>query len=81
MPAVKVLFFAAARDLVGKSEASAEITAEDLATIKSEIMRQFVELEQLKSPYTLAVNDEYVEGAIKIKEGDVVAVIPPLSGG
>lgn len=30
---------------------------------------------------TLALNEEYVTGVQKLKSGDVVALIPPISGG
>jgi sulfur-carrier protein len=34
-----------------------------------------------KATFRLAVNDEYVENEHKLKDGDEVAVIPPVSGG
>jgi molybdopterin converting factor small subunit len=30
---------------------------------------------------TFALNEEYVTGVQKLKSGDVVALIPPISGG
>lgn len=30
---------------------------------------------------TLALNEEYVTGTTPLKQGDVVALIPPISGG
>ena len=31
--------------------------------------------------YAVAVNEAYAEGTLILKEGDVVAIIPPVSGG
>ena len=41
---------------------------------------KFSTLEQIDS-YAIAVNEEYAEGEIVLKESDVVAIIPPVSGG
>jgi molybdopterin converting factor small subunit len=44
------------------------------------LQNKFPALKQLSS-CSLAVNECYVQGAIGLKTGDEVAIIPPVSGG
>ena len=41
---------------------------------------KFPQLQNLNS-YAIAVNEEYAEDALTLKNGDIVAIIPPVSGG
>lgn len=80
---IQVLFFAKARELSGTKES--QLLIQSLTSYDSllgEIVKNF-SLESIQGNLILAINEEYaVSGAeIKLKEGDQVAVIPPLSGG
>ena len=84
----KVLFFASAKDLTNKSQSTLTVNSDqkyNLKSIKSTLIEAFPELVNLLSPYTVALNEEYVEDKVEcdiiFKEADVIAVIPPLSGG
>lgn len=80
---VNLLFFAKAREIVGKNSAkinvSSVISYENLLKI---IIEEFSLLD-IKSNIILAINDEYcgANDILNLKERDEIAIIPPLSGG
>jgi molybdopterin synthase sulfur carrier subunit len=76
---VKVLYFALARDLTGKSEETLKFTGKTTDDLKELLKRKYPKMEKLLEVSRIAVNGEYYEG--KLKEGDTVAIIPPVSGG
>jgi len=81
---VKLLLFAKARELTGLSECNLDIpTAVSKDSLLSSILTKFPELIIISRNVMLALNDDYLldEGNIQIKNGDEIAIIPPLSGG
>ncbi len=78
---VRVIYFAAVRDLVERSEESIELD-ESVRTV-SDLSRVLLEkyprlhLEGVR----VAVNEEFVEASHPLGDSDVVALIPPVSGG
>ncbi|KAK5648622.1 hypothetical protein RI129_003514 [Pyrocoelia pectoralis] len=80
---IEILFFAKARELSGKNQAiisvSSIISFEDLLSV---IVQEF-DLDAIKHCCMLSVNEEYVnfEDTLHLKQGDIVAIIPPISGG
>jgi molybdopterin synthase catalytic subunit len=79
---VKVLFFARARDLAGVSEKLLFI--EEGSTALDCIKKLLVELPSLKEIYdcmAVALNEMYVTDSTVVKDGDELALIPPISGG
>ena len=84
---VKVLFFAKARELVGISEATVDIPARCGVRRVSELLEErFPQLCPLERRFILALNEEYVDTddgdeELVTKDGDRLAVIPPISGG
>ena len=79
---VKVLFFASCREIVGEREVEVEVpegaTVADLAAgIGSEHPR-FLEME---GNLMISVNQDYAGRDTRLKDGDEVAFIPPVSGG
>lgn len=79
---VEVLFFALAREKAGRSTAA--FALDDAATV-AELWRAIVHehpgLEPLGSSVSFAVNQEYADRRRVLRDGDEVAVIPPVSGG
>ncbi|WP_439131750.1 MoaD/ThiS family protein [Polaribacter sp.] len=78
---VKTLFFGITADLVKASEL--EILVDEntsVAAFKANLIERFSSLKNINS-YAIAVNEAYAEDELLLKEGDVVAVIPPVSGG
>jgi molybdopterin converting factor subunit 1 len=79
---VKVLCFASARDAVGCSELQLELDGKaNCATLKKELERKFPALDFKRNRVGLAVNKVYSKDDTMLNDGDIVAVIPPISGG
>jgi molybdopterin converting factor subunit 1 len=80
---VRVLFFARAREVAGLSAAELHLDAgastENLLQL---LTAQYPGLDSVLRSCVLALNQEYLQGGPQaLKDGDEVAVIPPLSGG
>lgn len=78
---IKTLFFGAVKDITNSN--SIELVIEENTSVE-----QFVTLLQGKfktfpaiDDFTVAVNENYVEKDFILKANDVVAIIPPVSGG
>jgi len=80
---VRVLFFGAARDAAGDDEVELQIHAPaSAASAFEEIMASYPELRRFGRSLLFAVNQEYARDADKqVREGDELAVFPPVSGG
>lgn len=78
---ITVIFFAALRDIVGCSEQQFEFTGAQLsvAQFTEELLARFPRLTM--EGVRVALNEEFVERESIIVDGDVVALIPPVSGG
>lgn len=78
---IQLLFFGITTDLTGENsinfELNTDITVQDL---KEVLMQKFPKLENIHQ-FAIAVNEEYAEDTLTLKENDVVAIIPPVSGG
>jgi len=78
---IKTLFFGITKDLIGASELKIDVaensSVKDFETI---LKNEFSTLENLNS-YAIAVNEAYANDDLILKTGDVVAIIPPVSGG
>ena len=78
---IQVLFFGITTDLVG-ANTSTQFLKEN-ATVKElkEVLK--TDYSGLKSihEFAIAVNETYAEDELELREGDIVAIIPPVSGG
>ena len=78
---LNILAFGIARDIIdGKSleyEVAPDTTVESL---KTSLMEKYPEMKKLTSLW-VAVNSEYGDPNLKLKENDEIALIPPVSGG
>ncbi|WP_405609985.1 MoaD/ThiS family protein [Polaribacter sp. Asnod1-A03] len=78
---IKVLFFGITTDLVATSNLDLEVAeAITIVDFKNLLIKKYPKLENLNS-CAIAVNEAYAEDDLLLKENDVVAVIPPVSGG
>lgn len=78
---ITVLFFGISSDLVGENQL--EVTLEkaiSVADFKDYLQEKYSSLDKIKT-YAIAVNESYANNDLVIKDNDVVAVIPPVSGG
>lgn len=79
---IQVLFFARARELAGLPASEVEIPAG--ATVSMTLARigeEFPRLASYLSTCRLAVDEELAAAGDTVRDGAVVAVIPPVSGG
>lgn len=78
---VQVLYFAALRDQVGCSQERVTLPSSDIQ------VAELVRLLEAKHPnlrldaVRVALNEEFADASAAVAPGDVVALIPPVSGG
>jgi molybdopterin converting factor subunit 1 len=78
---IEMLLFGITTDLLGTSTLEVEIPTESTITfLKAQLLTSYPQLENLDS-YAIAVNEAYASNETILKENDVVAIIPPVSGG
>jgi MoaE-MoaD fusion protein len=79
---IKVRFFGLYRELIGSSQVDLEVDDKiNLAELKQKLFVFFPQLTAYKDHVLLAVNSEYGTAEQQLKDGDEIAVLPPLSGG
>ena len=79
---VRVLCFAAAREVVGATEVVWTIAAgANVALLRGDLFERFPALAGHARSLRFAVNGEYAKDDQMLGEGDEVAVIPPVAGG
>ena len=78
---VQILFFGITTDLLGASNLELEVVeASTVANLKSLLKEKYPQLKNIAS-YAIAVNESYAVENLVLEENDVVAIIPPVSGG
>jgi MoaE-MoaD fusion protein len=79
---VHVLFFGAARDAVGQDEIDFAITSPaNATTARAQLLSRYPALQRFGKSLLFAVNQEYAEQDREIRNGDELAIFPPVSGG
>ncbi len=79
---VTVKFFATYREIVGRRELKVEL--EDGATVRDlrgVIYAEHPRLKRFEETMLLAVNQEFADPGARLRDGDEVALLPPVSGG
>jgi molybdopterin converting factor subunit 1 len=82
--AVSVLYFAALRDLAGVAEESIALSSTDsvdVSALLAALEREHEALRGCLGSVRVAVNEEFAPLSTKLVGGEVVALIPPVSGG
>ncbi|EIE26910.1 Molybdopterin converting factor, subunit 1 [Coccomyxa subellipsoidea C-169] len=81
---ISFLFFARSRELAGTDTYDVEL-ADGASTQDAlqAVLKKFPGLSEIEGRCVLALNQEYVDSdSVKpLKDGDEVALIPPISGG
>ncbi|WP_296634543.1 MoaD/ThiS family protein [Polaribacter sp.] len=78
---LKVLFFGITRDLVGANETIMNLQKNTtVADFKKALKKSYPVLEKLNS-YAIAVNEVYAQDLLELNSTDIIAIIPPVSGG
>jgi molybdopterin synthase sulfur carrier subunit len=80
---VTLLFFAAARDAVGRSKDVVELPSQvdNVAKLMAWLGGHYPSLEPYLPCVRIAQNEHFVESSTAIQAGDTLAVIPPVAGG
>ena len=76
---IRVLLFAQMQEKVGKKELSIEGDRLTIQHVKAHLASY--DMDDLLEQAMVAVNEEYADEATVLHAGDVVAFIPPVSGG
>ena len=81
--AVSVLYFAALRDLTGTGEEQVVLPGLpcQVSTLLALLEQKHASLSGRLAAVRVAVNEEFTELDRSVQGGDVVALIPPVSGG
>jgi molybdopterin synthase catalytic subunit len=80
--AVTVLFFGGARDAVGQGEVRMVLRGPSTAaSAYAAVLEKFPSLSRFGRSLLFAVNQEYATADREVKDGDELAVFPPVSGG
>ena len=79
---VKVLYFSSLKDRIKKSHEVIDIKEKTTVGEFIKILKErYPELEKNFDNVMIAVNEEYASSDQVLKEGDTLAIIPPVSGG
>ena len=84
---IKILFFAGARDRVGQDEMTIQLNSfwPNKHSLLNHLCHNIgYDLSDIMTTTTLAINEEYImndNDRINLNENDVIALIPPITGG
>jgi molybdopterin converting factor subunit 1 len=80
---ITVLYFAAVRERLGSDREDIELPQEigDIRALSAWLERERPTLRGALAQCRFAVGEEFREAGHRLEAGDVVAVIPPVSGG
>lgn len=78
---ITIILFGIIRDIIGESKLTLELKKESsIEQLKQYLIKEYNELSKYHN-FSIAVNEEYVEAGYILKSNDIVALIPPVSGG
>ena len=78
---IKILLFGIVKDIISKN--NLEINVEEsisISKLKEVLVKDYPKLKDSPS-FAVAVNEVYQKNTYLLQNGDVVALIPPVSGG
>jgi molybdopterin converting factor subunit 1 len=80
---IVVLYFAALRELLGTSEETLSLAPDSLTVdaLAEQLAQNHPALRGHLSSVRFAINESFVNGTAEVLNGDIVALIPPVSGG
>lgn len=80
MARYKVKAFGITKDILGSKETVVEVEGRTVAELRQFLNERYPSLTGLRS-LLIAVNNNYAEETIELRETDEIALIPPVSGG
>ncbi len=78
---IKVLYFAEAYKVLNRKEEELEFSEESVAEFLNKLRKLHPEISDILNQSMIAVNLEYKPLNYPLKNGDTVAIIPPVEGG
>jgi molybdopterin converting factor subunit 1 len=79
---ITVKFFASYRDIAGRSEETQVLSEGATVSVLLLLLKdKYPKLESLTDTIIISVNKRYAKEDAILKEGDEVALLPPVSGG
>ena len=78
---VKVLFFGVAKDISKVNSLDFELRKDSSVMDFLQILKERYSGFTAINDFSIAVNEEYAQSDVILSEADVVAIIPPVSGG
>jgi molybdopterin converting factor subunit 1 len=79
---VRVLYFGVLKDVFGGSGEDLDLAeGASVADLIAACRRRAVSAAEVWDSIAVAVNQEYARGVVVLKDGDEVALLPPVSGG
>jgi molybdopterin synthase catalytic subunit len=82
MITIRVKFFAQCRDLAGTENDELRLPGEpSVKTAMEMINRRYPSMKELTDRSLIAVNEEYAAPETRLSDGDMLAILPPVSGG
>ncbi|WP_457643825.1 molybdopterin converting factor subunit 1 [Persephonella sp.] len=79
---VNLLYFSSIKDRLGKSREEVELPdGSKISDLYKLLEEKYPQIAESLPSVMFAVNEEYADKNTQLKEGDTVALIPPVSGG
>lgn len=79
---VNIRLFAALREVLGRGEVILNVSeGATVGELQGQLMREYPAVEAFLATLVWAVNEDYVSAEHRLREGDEIALIPPISGG
>lgn len=79
---VTVRLFARLRDITGASELPREVGPDaTIRTVWTQLVNEFPDLGRYERSISSAVNADYARMDDRVRDGDEIAFLPPVSGG
>ncbi|WP_280769293.1 molybdopterin converting factor subunit 1 [Salipaludibacillus daqingensis] len=77
---IRILLFAELEETVGKREVELTVDEISVGEIRKKLTDDYPNVKGIQSAMA-AINEEYAEDNVLVHRGDLVAFIPPVSGG
>lgn len=82
MPTVTLLYFANVAEKLGKREESRDVPQGCTPQcLRGTLMHDYRQVGEMFMHCRVAINEEFAPDYQELKDGDIVALIPPVSGG
>lgn len=78
---VKILYFSSVRDKIGLQSEEIEFNGKTLNDLKNTLIEKYPQIRENLEKVMFALNQEYADLNTFLKDGDTIAIIPPVSGG